>query len=148
MIWFDLERNNAKRKTNQILIICKDMNAFCWSNSVYYIYIKIPMHKDKGWTCKLQEQELNFWTKKVSIRFHSTGRFKAFQGQQSIPGNLLKLIAPFTRTKTLRIVTSATLLSNSFWFLITYIHEFSMKFNHVFLFIIRFWCFLNRLIEF
>ena len=29
MIWLDIERNNAKMESNQILIIGKDMHVFC-----------------------------------------------------------------------------------------------------------------------
>ena len=29
MIWIDLERNNARTESNQILIIGKDMHVFC-----------------------------------------------------------------------------------------------------------------------
>ena len=79
MIWFDLERNNAKRKSNQILIICKVMNAFCWPNPVYYIYRTIPKHKNKDWPREAAKTSCHFLPKSLKMNYileSSSRRFK------------------------------------------------------------------------
>ena len=47
-----------------------------------------------------QQEQVAFFCQKSQIEFHTTAILKEIQGLQHVPGNLLKLIAPFPRTKT------------------------------------------------
>ena len=123
------------------------------SGSATVSHILLHIHnvakaREQGFGRENHQNKIQFWQKKVRIRFHSTGPFKVIKSQKSIPGRVVKLSQSFSSHKTPRIARYRTGSSYFFLFSITCVCTFSFKFNHTFMFIINFLCYLNSLIGF